>query len=90
MIALITTASNLANLGKEVLMAENLNLTDIVTPIKVRDLKDLLVLTHYDELKSKTLVDGFTHGFNLQYQGPRDRQRFAPNLKLRIGDEVDL
>ena len=45
---------------------------------------------YYDELKSKTLVDRFTHGFNLQYQGPRDQQRFAPNLKLHIGDEVDL
>ena len=44
MIVLITTASNLANLGKEVLMAKNLNLTDIVTVIKVRELKDLLVL----------------------------------------------
>ena len=36
-------------------------------------------------------MDGFKHGFSLQYQGTlKDCKRTAPNLKLRVGNKLEL
>ena len=79
------------NLFSEVLMYENFNLEDIVTPINVRKFKQLLIETNYPESKTRVIVEGFTNGFPIGYQGVREGiQRNAPNLKLRVGGEIDL
>ena len=37
------------------------------------------------------LVNGFTNGFKLHYEGPlHNCKRSAPNLKLRVGSKVEL
>ena len=72
-------------------MFENFDLDNIITPVKVKTLDDLLKATGYDNKKRKTLVKHFTEGFPLGYQGQRKNiKRNAPNLRLRVGDEIDL
>ena len=60
--------------------------------MKVDCLAKLLKQTGYDQQKSKFLVDGFTNGFDLMYQGPYDRQDRSKNILLRphIGNATDL
>ena len=40
--------------------------------------------------KTEFLVNSFKNGFLLGYQGPKVIQRYAPNLKLRVGNETVL
>ena len=76
---------------EEVLEGMNLNLTDIVTPVKAEKLRSLLLETGYDQGKIEFLYKGFKEGFCLHYAGPLESgQRTAPNLKLRIGSPVEL
>ena len=44
---------------------ENFDLENIVTPIDADKLESLLIATKYPTDKTKILVDGFRHGFNL-------------------------
>ena len=68
----------------------NHNLEDIVTPIKVGQLQRLLEETKYDTTKSEYLIRGFTEGFDLEYQGPVNRQDTSANIPLRIGSKLEL
>ena len=52
--------------------------------------RKLLLLTGYDKVKSQFLVNGFKNGFDLGYRGPDDVTIKSPNLRLEVGDEVDL
>ena len=61
---------------------ENYDLQNIVTPINAKVLKKLLVQAEYNKDKTEYLVDGFTNGFDICYQGSEDVQMRAPNLKL--------
>ena len=70
--------------------AENYNLDDIVTPVKAENFRRLLEETNYDKKKTKYLIEGFTNGFDIHYQGRRDIQRKSPNLRLYVGDLTDL
>ena len=75
----------------EILMFENLDIQSIVTPIKADILESLLIESGYDEKKRKKIVRGFKKGFRLGYEGPRKNiMRKAPNLKLRVGDKIEL
>ena len=67
-----------------------MDLEHIITPIRPDRLKDLLELSHYDEIKTQYLVQGFTKGFSLQYEGKLTGRRLAPNLKLRVGNKIEL
>ena len=68
-----------------------MDLDKIVTPVNPLKLKELLVQTGYVKEKIEYLVQGFTHGFKLNYEGPlKNCQRLAPNLKLRIGSKEEL
>lgn len=62
----------------------------IVTPVNVDNLKSLLIESKFDKKKTDILVDGFTHGFNIGYDGPKNRQTFSRNHKLRFGNELKL
>ena len=69
---------------------QNLNLTDIVTPVNVDMLENLLTKANYDSSKVVYLCDGFRNGFSIQYQGNVVGQRNAPNLKLRVGSKAEI
>ena len=73
-----------------ILNFENLTLDDMPTPIVIRELEKLLFITGYDDNKSRYLLQGFTRGFDLGYQGPYERQDSARNLPLNVGSKTDL
>ena len=69
----------------------NMDLENIITPVKAQVLNKFLKDSGYDEKKTKFLVDGFTNGFSLEYEGKLgNMQRLAPNLKLRVGNKTEL
>ena len=71
--------------------ASNFDLDNIITPVDPRKLNQLLTEAGYDKDKTKYLVDGFSNGFSLNYQGPlQECKRTAPNLKLRVGNKYEL
>ena len=71
--------------------AVNLDLENIITPVKAEVLEELLLTSGYNLEKTQFLVNGFKHGFSLQYQGNLfGVKRTAPNLKLRIGNKAEL
>ena len=44
----------------------------------------------YDPVKTKYLVEGFTNGLSIRFEGNSKVRRTAPNLKLRVGNKVEL
>ena len=72
-------------------MYENYDLETIVTPVNADILEEMLIDTEYDEEQTRKIVNGFRFGFPLGYEGQKtDIRRRSPNLKLRIGDKIDL
>ena len=69
---------------------ENHDLDSIVTPMNVDVYEALLRETGYNRKKSKFLIDDFTNGLSLKYNGPKKVTEKAPNLKLRVGSPVEL
>ena len=70
--------------------AENFNLLDVITPVKVDILHNLLIESGYDKQMTDYIINGFQNGFELGYRGNTEIRMTSPNLKLRIGDEIDL
>ena len=78
-------------LADEVLYYENFDLENIVTPVNVSQLNQLLIETNYDRTKTKFLTDGFTRGFDIGYRGKMDVRQTAPNLRFNgIGNKLEL
>ena len=76
---------------EEVFEYINHNKSDIITPVKPLVLKELLEEAGYDSDKTKFLVNGFTEGFSLKYNGNlKNVRREAPNLKLQVGSKTEL
>ena len=72
------------------LLFENYDLSSVVTTVDAAVLERLLLETEYNSKKRKFVVEGLRNGFPLGYEGPKRVHLTAPNLKLRVGDEVDL
>ena len=68
----------------------NHDLENIVTPIDVNKLEELLTLSNYPDEKKKYLVNGFRHGFDIGYRGPRQRCSVSDNIPIRIGLKLDM
>ena len=68
----------------------NYDLDNVITPIKPAVLERLLKESSYDPVKSAYLVEGFTNGFDLHYQGPEFRQDRSENIPLRIGSKLEI
>ena len=75
---------------KEVHHVQNLNLESIVTLVNVKMLDSILTESGYDETKKNFLLDGFKNGFSIGYEGNRKIKHTANNLRLEIGDQIDL
>ena len=75
---------------KEILYFENYDINNIITPVNVGALESLLIESNYDANETQFLTDGFKNGFSLGYNGPTRVRIKSPNLKLVVGDEVDL
>lgn len=70
--------------------AHNFDLHSIVTPIDVGAYQALLAETGYDQDKTKFLVGGFQHGFDIGYRGPRDVTIQSKNMRCRVGSKTHL
>ena len=71
-------------------MYENFDM-EMQTPVDPDALERLLIETAYEKDKTEKIVNGFRHGFELGYEGRKHNiRRFAPNLKLRVGSELEL
>ena len=68
----------------------NLDLTNLVTPVRIGVLTQYLKITNYDQDKSNFLIQGFSQGFDLGYRGNTKVRLKAPNLRLTVGDETEL
>ena len=71
-------------------MFENFNLDNLITPVDADKLEEILMESGYDSQKVNYLVDSFRNGFSLGYEGSKTIQMTSPNLKIRIGTEMDL
>ena len=74
----------------EILRYENYDLDNIVTPLTVVLLEQLLRQSDYDDQETNFLVDGFTNGFDIGYKGPKVRQSRSKNIPLTVGSKADL
>ena len=76
---------------QEIINYSNFDLESIKSPVNVSILENLLQESNYDAGESQFLIDGFTNGFSIGYQGPEDVKITSPNLKFRgVGDKVTL
>ena len=75
---------------EKIVLKENLDLHNIITPVNAIRFEQLLVQSNYDTKETQYLINGFKHGFSLQFEGDRKVKKLAPNLKLRIGSHVEL
>ena len=69
---------------------ENFDFDNIVTPVNVRVCEKLLKESNYDPKEISYLVDGFANGFLLEFEGNREVKKLAPNLKLNVGNPIQL
>ena len=69
---------------------ECLDYDDIVTPIDVATLKQLLLDTKFDPDKTSKLIDGFENGFDIGYRGSESRRCVANNLPFIVGTPIDM
>ena len=53
-------------------------------------LEQLLIESDFDEQKRQFLVQGFSNGFELGYQGPSNRTDTSDNIPLHIGTKTHL
>ena len=63
---------------------------EIVTPVNFTVLQKLLEDVSYDRDKISKLVDGFTNGFDIRYQGDSKRKNVSCNLPFRVGNPTDM
>ena len=68
----------------------NFNIEDIITPVNPQVLENLLTETGYDVNETQFLVNGFRHGFDLEYQGSMLRQDVSNNIPLQVGSTQEL
>ena len=64
----------------------------IASPVDYNKLSDLLHKTNYDRNEMEFLIDGFSNGFDLRYQGPTDRRDKSDNIPFTpgVGNESEL
>ena len=69
----------------------NFDLESVISPVDPDALEELLLQSKYNPDETKFLVDGFRKGFDIGFQGKIEGvRRFAPNLRLRIGNVTIL
>ena len=79
------------NKSEEIRYFEYFDLQKIETPVDAQCLEHLLHESGYDPGKTKFLIDGFTEGFELGYEGPRNIRMVANNISFReIGNDITL
>ena len=60
------------------------------TVVNARKFQQLLQEANYNPKETEFIFQGFSSGFSIGYEGPRDRQQKARNLPLRCRSKTDL
>ena len=82
---------SIGQFNEEVLLFENFDPESVKSPVNVKILKQLLEASNYDKNETNFLIDGFTNGFSIGYNGPEDVKITSPNLKFRqVGNPTIL
>ena len=68
----------------------NYDLENIVTPVNIDLLVNLLEELEYDAGEIEFLREGFTNGFDIGYEGPQKRKSTSENIPLTVGTHVEL
>ena len=68
----------------------NFDVKNIITPVNVPVLQRLLRQSNYDVDKTRFLIDGFSNGFHIAYEGPTERQDSANNILIKVGSKLDM
>ena len=68
----------------------NGDLVNIVTPVNILKLQQMLIESNYDAEETTFLVNGFTHGFDIGYEGPVQRRSTSDNIPLTVGNKTIL
>ena len=87
---LFNSGTKLVEEGEPLIYHQNFNLEDIVTPINVQKFEAMLIQSEFPKDKTAFLVDGFTDGFDIGYNGLQDRQDQSNNLPFSIGNSTIL
>ena len=74
----------------DIMQYKNDDLRNIVTPVKVQIFESLLKEAGYNQQKTEFLIEGFSKGFSLNYQGSKRVSKKASNLKLTVGSTTEL
>ena len=67
----------------------NYDLENIVTLLNIDRFATLLKEMEYDAEESEFLIDGFTNGFDIGYQGPQEHKSQAENIPLTVGSREE-
>ena len=68
---------------EELTYFENYDLENSITPVKQHELQHLLVETGYDPCKTDEIVNGFSYGFELGYEGSKQVRMRSKNLRFK-------
>ena len=68
----------------------NFDLYNLVTPVNVDVLEQLLRESSYDETETEFLINGFRNGFSIGYRGPLNRQSRSRNIPFTVGNKEIL
>ena len=76
--------------SREILQYSNNNLHEIHTPVHPEILCSYLIDAQYNSDEIQFLVNGFTSGFSIGYQGPTKRQNSSRNIPFTpgVGDKL--
>ena len=74
----------------EILQYSNTDLKNIVTPVNVEVYRQFLKESGYDSSKTEYLYKGFKYSFSMGYAGEEHVRHFSPNLKLRVGSQLEI
>ena len=77
-------------IAEQVLDFTEPNWVNIVTPINTTVLNEYLRASQYPKEKSHRLIQGFENGFDIGYQGPKNRTDESSNIPLKTGTPTDL
>ena len=69
-------------------MITNRDIDEIVMPVDVEKLKELLIETKYDKEESIFLIDGFPHGFDIGYEGESHNIPFTVGNKHILWEKI--
>ena len=68
----------------------NYDLENIITPVDVDHFEELLLESEYDAEETSFLVNGFRHGFDIEYNGPAKCQSKSENIPFTVGNAKDM